>query len=184
MLTYQLRALCHKLSKFWILGHYNIIRELTFDQKINCQTQILTNTTNSSFFYMVFFFFGSDLTLTSFQHLFKTFFHLKVVKCAFIYRYSHHFCVRTQTIRSMCIQICVNVCALLLTGLDTMRWLVCVVLGQMLRALDEITGTKCWLIHGSPSHTGMLWERYIYIVFLYPSCCSSQVSKTQIYSAL
>lgn len=36
----------------------------------------------------------------------------------------------------------------------------CVTPVQMLRVSDEITGTKCWLTHGSPSHTGMLLERY------------------------
>lgn len=46
------------------------------------------------------------------------------------------------------------------TGWDTMRWSACVTPGRTLRVLDEITGTKCWLTHGSPSHTGTPWERY------------------------
>lgn len=71
-----------------------------------------------------------------------------------------HLLSRTTRSFTMCIQMCVNVCVLLLTGLDTMRWLVCAAPGQMLRVLDGITGTKCWLTHASPSHTGTLWERY------------------------
>lgn len=75
-------------------------------------------------------------------------------------RWNTHLLSRTTRSYTMCIQMCVNVCVLLLTGLDTMRWSVCVAPGQMLRVLDGITGTKCWLTHASPSHTGTLWERY------------------------
>lgn len=45
-------------------------------------------------------------------------------------------------------------------GWDTTRSLVCVAPGQMLRVWDEITGTKCWLTHANPLHTGTPWERY------------------------
>ena len=45
------------------------------------------------------------------------------------------------------------------TGSGTMRSLVCVALGLMLRVWGGTTGTKCWLTLGNPLRTGTPWER-------------------------
>lgn len=57
--------------------------------------------------------------------------------------------------------------------------------GRMLRVLDGITGMKCWLILGSPSHTGTLLERYGFVVHFFLSFflthflyCSSETLQT------